>query len=248
VSAETRDTRTARGPEADRDTRASETSAVATDGDGRAPRSQAEPTTDHDYFTNAVPLRGDRVLREREERIRRLERARPAQQRRRAPLPRIGVFAAAAVVLLAGAVFVLGRSPARSARDARPSPLSPKPATSATPPRIGLAPAVAVATPRPRSGRRSAGHGVRPHRRRHTAPVDDKRSASTPTTRTTPTSEPEVIEPESTAEPEQEAAAEPEPEPTAAPEPEPSTTSTPAKESEPTSSSSEADRQFGFGR
>lgn len=228
--------------------RAQQTPSAPTGGDGRAPGGQGQSISDHDYFTDAVPLRGDRELREREERMRRLERARP-RRRLRAPRLRMGVVAAVAVVLLAISAAVLERSTAQNSGDARPPRQPPKAAVSApvtAAPRIGVAPAVAVVVPRPRPGRHKASQGARPdHARRAAANSDDGAAIAA----AMPTTESEVLEPEAAPEPEPETAAEPESEPAPAPssEPEPSPPGAASKVTGPPSSS-EADRQFGFGR
>jgi hypothetical protein len=190
-----------------------------------------------DYFTDSVPLRGDRYLREREERIGRLERARP-RRRRRVPRLRAGLVVCAAIGL-----SVLARSPARTdpaQRSAtRQVPAVPRVATAT--PRIGLAPAVVVERAKLRRFRSSAQPRRRPRRQRPVGPGSDE----APATGAAPP--PEADEPQIQVE------SPPEPEPeTPAPEPEPAeapASPAPQPQSEPkSSSSSEADRQFGFGR
>jgi outer membrane biosynthesis protein TonB len=215
---------------------------AVTDGAKVRPTGPAgEPTSGHDYFTNAVPLRGDRELREHEERMVRLEQARP--RRRRAPRIRTGAVVAAAVVLAAGGLFFLARSPGNRASDP-PSSQSPRPVTAPVAPasKIGVAPAAAASVPRRRPDRARPADARPPHHKEVAAPETAEKEEAAPEE---PTSEPEVVEPEMKDEPEQDTDAEPESQ--TAPEPEPSPPSAPAKASGPTSSS-EADRQFGFGR
>jgi hypothetical protein len=195
-----------------------------------------ERDTAWDYFTDSVPLQGDRDLREREERIHRLEQARP---RRRRFASRIrGVIAVVLVVFAAVGLSVLARSPARNTaqtrsiphRASRPAPVTPPP--TATVPRIGLAPAVRATRSRP--------HRTRARSKPHPRPRREPQEQADPAPRGAPgyaAPPPEAAEPEVAVEPPPEAA------------PEATTPVAPEQQSEPqTSSSSEADRQFGFGR
>jgi hypothetical protein len=221
----------------------------------------SEVPVDYDYFTDAVPLRGDREQREYEERMRRLEQARP-RKGRSVRLP-IGAVAAVAVVLLAGALYLLGGSSAPEASDPRPAaqtrthhPAAPVAAA----PKSALTPAVAVraARSRPRPHKQSRLRH-RHHGRPTSTPVDEKGTDKTARMSIEPEgAEPDLVVPEATAEPESETTAEQEREPTPSPEPEPSPSasaesvppapSAPASSGGSRSSSSEADRQFGFGR
>jgi hypothetical protein len=197
-----------------------------------------------DYFTDSVPLRGDRDLREREERIGRLERGRP-RRRRRVPRLGAGLVIFGAVVCAAIGLSVLGRSPAR--KSTAPTSTAHRavpdiPRITAATPRIGLAPAVRVARTKPRRSRSRAKPDPRPRRgpQEPTGPAADNVPANAAVT------PPEAAELEVAVEPP------PEPEPVdPAPEPESEAPAAPAPQpaSEPkTSSSSEANRQFGFGR
>lgn len=235
--------RARRGPHAGSGTGASARQTVTDDDKPRPTGSAAEPTSDHDYFTNAVPLRGDRELREHQERMLRLERAR---RRRRAPRIRTGAVVAAAVVLAAGGLFFLARSPDHQVSEL-PSSQSTKPAATPhhTPaPKIGVARAVAVSVPRRRPDRARPPDARRPHRKEGATPETEEEEAGAPGE---VMSAPEVVEAELTDEPQQGVDAEPESQAAPAPEPEPSPPNAPPKASGPTSSS-EADRQFGFGR
>jgi len=219
--------------------------------DGHAAGVHSDPTTEHDYFTDPVPLRGDREVRERDERLRRLERARPHRRGQR-PRLRIGVVVLGAGVLGAGALSLLGHSTDRKAIDAHSSSgqASQHPAAEplARPPEIGLAQAVA----RPKPGRHEPVSRRPPHQAHRKASRVENGDTAAPTA---PVAEPEPTGSEATAEPETEpetvvtpvAEAEPEP-PPEAPEPEASAPPASTKEDGGTSSSSEANRQFGFGR
>jgi hypothetical protein len=197
-------------------------------------RSRRRPETD--YFTDPVPIRADREAREREERTLRLDRARPRRGLRR---PRLRTGAAAVVVVIAAALIaVLGRSPARDTAghrstthrsfDLPSTPVAPKPVT-------GLAPGVAVAHARPHPPRSTA------HRHpAHRSPGGTGVAAEpVPAGHTVTEPGPEPVEAD--------APTETAPEP--GPAPEATSSVTPQRVTEPESSSSnEADRQFGFGR
>jgi hypothetical protein len=195
-------------------------------GEGAAIRAGISPAPD--YFTDAVPLRGDREAREREERMRRLK-----QGRRRGPSLRPGMIVAALVVLVAGTLFAMGRHGGENGADARPGPdwaTAPAPAASAAPaPRIGPARAVAIARARPRNHRPDR----RVHRRRQPPPAGAVQVQAA----TEPAGTTEIVEPEVTAE----AAPSPESSPSTPAAHEPESASTP-------SSTTEAEKQFGFGR
>jgi hypothetical protein len=187
-----------------------------------------------DYFTDSVPLRGDRDLREREERIGRLEQARPRSRPRR---PRLwaGVVGVAVVALTAVGLSVLGRSSPRNSGEPRSTPQRTPyaPPAIAAAPRIGLAPAVRVAREKPRR----LGSHARPHPRHGRSESTDPDADEVPVTPAV--TAPEAAEPEVAVEPEA----------AVAPAPEAPTSVAPEPEGEPkTSSSSEENRQFGFGR
>jgi hypothetical protein len=220
--------------------------------DGHTPHGRPETTTGYDYFTDAVPLRGDRETREREERMRRLDGAR---SRRRRPGRRVVVgIVLASAAIGAGALSLSARPTSGGAIDAgSPSGRAVRPPAAeplTRPPVVGLGQAVAVAGPEPRRHKRESSH---PRRRKHRMPSreEEAESARPPTA----ASEPEPVESSATTESETEPEAivtpetEAEPAPPAeAPEPESSAPTASSTEGEATSSSSEANRQFGFGR
>jgi hypothetical protein len=207
-------------------------------GDRETPTSDGRGAA-FDYFTDAVPLQGDRDLREREERIHRLEQARP-RRRPRGRRIRAGVIAVVLIIFATIGLSVLARSPGQNDAQTRstplrtspPTPVTPPPTATATAPRIGLAPAVQVTRSRPhRTRARSKPH---PRPRREPREPADPAPLEAPATAAPP---PEAAEPEVAVEPPPEAA------------PEATSPVAPEQQSEPkTSSSSEADRQFGFGR
>jgi hypothetical protein len=227
---------------------------------------EASPKTgerDHaegpDYFTDAVPLAGDSERREREERVRRLEAARPRRSRIRKWRPRAGVVAVLAVVLGACGLAILGRSSHRESSGVRrPSAgtaTEPTRRPEASTPVIGLAPAVAVATPRPHTERRKARvhHRRRPIRHQQDEPGEIELSNSggepEPPAPTEPAQQEEAPPAEVTIESAPDAEPEPPPEPAPEPSPETAAPASPStKEGGAKSSSSEANSQFGFGR
>jgi hypothetical protein len=218
------------------------------DGAPASPEHSA-PFTDRDYFDDPVPFPRDAELREREERMRRLEAARPRRRSRRLKA-RMGIIAAVGVVLVAGGLSVLGRSAGRKATDARSSPQQ---STGAVEPavvahrRVASPQAAAVAAPHPKPRRHGSSHGRHRRRRRHrdggTRARGDKAEAPTESV-----SAPEIVEEERTAEAVTAAPPAPEPEPVTEPGPTTSEQTGVATEGEPHSPGDEATRQFGFGR
>jgi hypothetical protein len=223
----------------------------------RSPVDEDGRVVEQDYFTDAVPLVGESERRERDERIRRLEAARPRRSRMRPPRPRAGLMAVLAVMIGAGVLAILGRSDHRSPDPVRPAavaPVKPAPRPQASARTIGVAPAAPVATFRPQVENRKAGA-----RRRHRQLGNRGRGRSGATGAAELTDsdvEPDSPTPEVTVEsaPATVPAPEPAPEPEAAPaaksEPGPQSGAPAASDEADSakSSSSEADRQFGFGR
>lgn len=240
-----------RGPRADRDSSPRGTSAVAVAEDGRSAVDDSGATRPHDYFSDVVPLRGDRELRERDERMRRLEGARPKRSGR-IPRRRVAVLLALGGALLMATLSTIGGSSTHDTSDSRspaaaPEPITMKPSVGAA--RIGLGPAVAVAAAPSRRQAHAQTHPERSSRRGQEAP---EMSAATPGESTPPPAAPETVEPEiTTAGPEPEVVPTPEPEPaptTTSAQPDPDTSEASEGNAGSNSSTDEADRQFGFGR
>jgi hypothetical protein len=208
------------------------------------------PITDRDYFDDPVPFHHGAELREREERMRRLEAARPRRRSRRLKA-RTGIIAAVGVVLVAGALSVLGRSGGRKAT-VGPSPQRSTGAaepSAVAHPHVGLAQAVAVAAPRRKAGRRGSSHD-RHRRRRSHSDAGTRAGEGRAEAPTESVSAPEIVEEEPTAEVVTAAPPAPasEPEPVTEPGPTTSEQTGVATEGEPDSPGDEATRQFGFGR
>jgi hypothetical protein len=246
-----RGTKTSRGPRANQDSSAKEMSAVAVAGDERAAVDDGGATRRYDYFSDAVPLRGDRELRERDERMRRLEEARPTHGGR-IPRLRLAIVLAVGAAVLATALSIISGSSTHDTSDSRSPAAAPRPITkkpSVTRARIGLGPAVAVAVSPSRHQAQTQTHRRRSSRSRQDAP---EMPSATSGDSTPPAAAPETVESEiTTTESELEAVTAPEPESaptTTGPQPDPGTSEASEGTAGSNSSTDEADREFGFGR